>query len=147
MVIVQAPAAHHLHHHRPHPLMMKTRGKTVNGLSVQSANSGVCQTLGEEIEKAKVMGTRKSRWRRWLAWANFGLLAAAALKFIPIGISLTHGATLNADQIANGLADERAWALDLISDTPYLLLVWMLVALLLRRQTGDAMIRPWRSGV
>jgi hypothetical protein len=54
--------------------------------------------------------------------------------------------TLNADQIANGLADERAWALDLISDTPYLLLVWMLVALLLRRQTGDAMIRPWRSG-
>ena len=89
----------------------------------------------------------KSRWRRWLAWANFGLLAAAPLKFIPIGISLTHGATLNADQIASGLADERAWALDLISDTPLLLLVWMLVALLLRRQTGDAMIRPWRSGM
>ena len=85
-------------------------------------------------------------WRR-LAWANFGLLVAAALKFIPIGISLTHGATLTADQVARGLADERAWALDLISDTPYLLLVWMLVALLLRRQTGDAMIRPWRSGV
>ena len=83
-------------------------------------------------------------WRR-LAWTNFGLLVAAALKFIPIGISLTHGATLSADQIASGLADERAWALDLISDTPYLLLVWILVALLLRRQTGDAMISPWRS--
>ena len=83
---------------------------------------------------------------RGLAWANFGLLVAAALKFIPIGISLTHGATLSADQIASGLADERAWALDLISDTPYLLLVWILVAYLLRRQTGDAMIRPWRSG-
>ena len=87
--------------------------------------------------------------RRWrgLAWVNFGLLAAAAFKFIPIAISLTHGVMLNTDQIASGLADERAWALDLISDTPYLLLVWMLVALLLRRQTGDAMIRPWRSGM
>jgi len=86
------------------------------------------------------------RWWRGLAWANFGLLVAAAFKFIPIGISLTHGLTLNADQIAGGLADERVWALDLISDTPYLLLVWVLVASLLRRQTGDAMIRPWRAG-
>ena len=89
----------------------------------------------------------RSRWRRGLAWANFGLLAAAALKFIPIGISLTHGVVLSADQITSGLADERAWALDLISDTPYLLLVWMLVAMLLRRQTSDAMIRPWRSKI
>ena len=89
----------------------------------------------------------KGRWWRGLAWVNFGLLAAAAFKFTPIAISLTHGVTLNADQIASGLADERAWALDLISDTPYLLLVWMLIALLLRRQTGNAMIRPWRSGI
>ena len=86
-----------------------------------------------------------SRIWRGLAWANFVLLVAAALKFIPIGISLSHGMTLSADQVASGLADERAWALDLISDTPYLLLVWILVAVLLRRQTGDAMIRPWRS--
>jgi hypothetical protein len=86
-----------------------------------------------------------SRWWRGLAWVNFGLLIAAALKFIPICLSLTHGVTLSADQIAGGRADERAWALDLISDTPYLLLVWVLAALLLRRQTGDAMIRPWRS--
>ena len=85
-----------------------------------------------------------SRWWRGLAWANFGLLMAAVLKFIPIGISLTHGVTLSADQIARGLADERAWALDLISDTPYLLLVWITVAYQLRRQTGDAMLRPWR---
>ncbi|MBR9795506.1 MAG: hypothetical protein ACPHO0_06170 [Luminiphilus sp.] len=88
-----------------------------------------------------------SRLWRGLAWVNYGLLVAAALKFIPIGISLTHGVTLSADQIASGLADQRDWALDLISDTPYLLLVWILVALLLRRQTGDAMIRPWRSRV
>ena len=84
-----------------------------------------------------------SRVWRGLAWVNFGLLVAAVLKFIPIGISLTHGVTLSTDQIASGLADERAWALDLISDTPYLLLVWILVAYLLRRQTVDAMIRPW----
>ena len=84
-----------------------------------------------------------SRVWRGLAWVNFGLLVAAVLKFIPIGISLTHGVTLSTDQIASGFADERAWALDLISDTPYLLLVWILVAYLLRRQTGDAMIRPW----
>lgn len=88
-----------------------------------------------------------SRIWRGLAWVNFGLLVAAALKFIPIGISLAHGVTLSADQIASGLADERAWALDLISDTPYLLLVWILLALLLRRQTGDAMIKPWRARV
>ena len=88
-----------------------------------------------------------SRVWRGLAWANFALLVAAALKFIPIGISLAHGVTLSADQIASGLADERAWALDLISDTPYLLLVWILLALLLRRQTGDAMIKPWRTRV
>ena len=88
-----------------------------------------------------------SRLWRGLAWVNYGLLVAAALKFIPIGISLTHGVTLSADQIASGLADQRDWALDLISDTPYLLLVWILIALLLRRQTGDAMIRPWRSRV
>lgn len=88
-----------------------------------------------------------SRIWRGLAWVNFGLLVAAALKFIPIGISLAHGVTLSADQIASGLADERAWALDLISDTPYLLLVWILLALLLRRQTGDAMIKPWRTRV
>ena len=86
-----------------------------------------------------------SRLWRGLAWVNYGLLVAAAFKFIPIGISLTHGVTLSTDQIASGLADERAWALDLISDTPYLVLVWILIALLLRRQTGDAMIRPWRS--
>ena len=86
------------------------------------------------------------RWWHALAWANFVLLFVGVLKFIPICMSLTHGVNLTADHIANGLADERAWALDLISDTPYLLLVWMLVALLLRRQTGDAMIKPWRTG-
>jgi hypothetical protein len=81
-----------------------------------------------------------------LAWANFVLLAAAALKFIPIVLSLTHGIHLSPEQVELGLADERAWAMDLISDTPYLLLVWLSVALLLRRQTGSAILKPWNSG-
>lgn len=85
------------------------------------------------------------RWYAMLAWANFALIAAAALKFIPIGISLTHGIHLSSEQIAAGLADERAWAMDLISDTPYLLLVWLSVAVVLRRQTGRAMLKPWNS--
>ena len=60
----------------------------------------------------------RSRWRRGLSWANFGLLAAAALKFIPIGISLTHGVILSADQIASGVDDERAWALARFAEDP-----------------------------
>ena len=34
-----------------------------------------------------------------LAWANFVLLAAAALKFIPIVLSLTHGIHLSPEQV------------------------------------------------
>ena len=83
---------------------------------------------------------------RWtvLAWANFGLAVAAGLKFIPILVSLTQGLELTPEQAAAGLADERAWALDLISDTPYLLIVWLLIAAWLRRQTGSPKIVPWR---
>lgn len=83
---------------------------------------------------------------RWavLAWANFGLAVAAVLKFIPIVVSLAQGLELSPEQAAAGMADERAWALDLISDTPYLLMVWFLVALWLRRQTGSFRLAPWR---
>jgi len=84
---------------------------------------------------------------RWviLAWANFALAAAAVLKFIPILVSLRHGLVLTPDQIAAGLGDERVWSLDLISDTPYLLCVWGLVALWVRRQTGSPRLIPWRN--
>ena len=84
---------------------------------------------------------------RWviLAWANFALAVAAALKFIPILVSLRHGLVLTPDQIAAGLGDERLWSLDLISDTPYLLCVWGLVALCVRRQTGSPRLMPWRD--
>ena len=85
-----------------------------------------------------------SRWAV-LAWINFTLAVAGVLKFSPILVSLTHGLALTPEQRAAGLAEERAWALDLISDTPYLLLVWALIALWLRRQTGSAWLIPWRK--
>ena len=84
---------------------------------------------------------------RWviIAWANFALAVAAVLKFIPILVSLRHGLVLSPDQIAAGLGDERLWSLDLISDTPYLVCVWALVALWVRRQTGSPWLIPWRD--
>ena len=80
-----------------------------------------------------------------LAWLNFGLVVAAVLKFIPILASYHHGITLSAEQIAAGLSDDRDWALDLISDTPYLLLVWGGVAGFLRFQTGSPRLLPWHA--
>ena len=84
---------------------------------------------------------------RWviLAWANFALAVAAVLKFIPILVSLRHGLVLSPEQIAAGLGDQRLWSLDLISDTPYLVCVWALVALWVRRQTGSLRLIPWRD--
>ena len=85
-----------------------------------------------------------SRWAI-LAWANFALAVAAILKFIPILVSLRHGLVLSPEQIDAGLGDERIWSLDLISDTPYLLCVWGLVAVWVRRQTGSLRLIPWRG--
>jgi hypothetical protein len=42
------------------------------------------------------------------------------------------------------LGEQRAWALDLISDTPYLLAIWILVANVLQWQTGKMRVFPWR---
>lgn len=80
-----------------------------------------------------------------LGWANFALLAAAVLKFIPLLVSLAQGFELTTAQIEAELAADRAWAMDLISDTPYLLLVWFLVASWLQRRTGYYWVLPWRE--
>jgi len=79
-----------------------------------------------------------------LSWINFGLLVAALLKFAPLILSYAHGADLSPDQIALGLGEQRTWALDLISDTPYLLAIWILVANFLQWQTGKMRVFPWR---
>ena len=88
-----------------------------------------------------------SRHRLWVtlvAWANFVLLMLAVMKFIPLVISLSYGIDLAPEHIARGLGHERAWALDLISDTPYLITVWLLVGGLLRWQGGQARLVPWQ---
>ena len=83
-------------------------------------------------------------WVTVIAWANFCLLMMAGMKFIPLMISLSYGIDLAPEHIARGLGHERAWALDLISDTPYLLTVWLMVAGLLRWQVGQARLVPWQ---
>ena len=83
-------------------------------------------------------------WVSLIAWANFILLIMAVMKFIPLMMSLSYGLDLAPDQIAKGLGHERAWALDLISDTPYLLTVWLRVGGLLRWQGGQARLIPWQ---
>ena len=87
---------------------------------------------------------RHRHWVTLIAWANFVLLMLAMMKFIPLLISLSYGIDLAPEHIARGLGYERAWALDLISDTPYLLAVWLLVAGLLRWQGGQARLIPWQ---
>ena len=84
-----------------------------------------------------------SRWAV-LAWINFALAVAAVLKFFPLLVSLTQGLVLTAEQRAAGLAEDRAWALDLISDTPYLLMVWGATAAWLQYRTGHRWLLPWR---
>jgi hypothetical protein len=83
-------------------------------------------------------------WVSLIAWANFILLIMAVMKFIPLMMSLSYGLDLAPDQIAKGLGHERAWALDLISATPYLLTVWLMVGGLLRWQGGQARLIPWQ---
>jgi hypothetical protein len=83
-------------------------------------------------------------WVSLIAWTNFVLLMLAVMKFIPLVISLSYGIDLAPEHIARGLGHERAWAVDLISDTPYLLIVWLLVGGLLRWQGGQARLVPWQ---
>ena len=83
-------------------------------------------------------------WVSLLAWANFILLIMAVMKFIPLAISISYGIDLAPEHVARGLGHERAWALDLISDTPYLFTVWLMVGGLLRWQGGQARLVPWQ---
>ena len=78
-----------------------------------------------------------------LAWLNFALLLAAVLKFIPLVYSLVQGADLGSLPAEDPLRLQRAWALDLVSDTGYLGLVWFLVATLNQRLVGHYRWLPW----
>ena len=80
-----------------------------------------------------------------LAWLNFGLLIAAGLKFLPLLYSLSHGFDLQYLPSDDARHLQRAWALDLVSDTGFLLLVWFLTGHFNRFLVGDWRLIPWRS--
>ena len=82
-------------------------------------------------------------WVHIVAWVNFALVAAAVLKFIPLFISLSEGVTLTPEQLEAGAGEARSWALDLISDTPLILLVWFVVGMLLKKYSGRHRFMPW----
>ena len=79
-----------------------------------------------------------------LAWVNFALLMAAGLKFLPLFYSLSHGLDLHYLPSDDARHLERAWALDLVSDTGFLLLVWFLIGHFNRFLVGDWRLIPWR---
>ena len=75
-----------------------------------------------------------------LAWANFLLGLAGVLKFIPLGF-----VALQSTLGANSTVAWR-WSLDLISDTHWIFLVWVLVLAGILYSSDRLMIFPWRSG-
>ena len=81
-----------------------------------------------------------------LSWLNFALLLAALLKFVPLLYSFSYGVDLSHLPTEDPRHIERAWALDLISDTGFLLLVWFLIGHLNLLLVGDRRWRPWRPG-
>ena len=80
-----------------------------------------------------------------MAWLNFALLVACALKFIPI--VLWGLEDLGLIDIGNlgfpTLADQKNWALDLISDTHLILFVWLFLCVLNRWISGRTSWLPW----
>lgn len=80
-----------------------------------------------------------------MAWLNFALLVACALKFIPI--VLWGLEDLGLIDIGNlgfpTTADQKNWALDLISDTHLILFVWLFLGVLNRWISGRTSWLPW----
>ena len=74
-----------------------------------------------------------------LAWANFLLGLAGVLKFIPLGF-----VALQSTLGANSTVAWR-WSLDLISDTHWIFLVWVLVLAGIHYVSDRLMIFPWRA--
>ncbi|MDA7581548.1 hypothetical protein N8718_01360 [Luminiphilus sp.] len=73
-----------------------------------------------------------------IAWMNFTLALAGLLKFLPI----TYLIVLSAWRPP--LDSDLLWSVDLISDTYLIVLVWLAVAFRLKKESGRAMILPWR---
>lgn len=73
-----------------------------------------------------------------LAWANFLLGLAGVLKFIPLGF-----VALQSTLGANSTIAWR-WSLDLVSDTHWIFLVWVVVLYTLHIVSGQNVLFPWK---
>ena len=72
-------------------------------------------------------GVLRNRIALLVAWLNFVLLVACALKFIPIALwGLENLGLIDIGNLGFPTpADQKNWALDLISDTHLILFVWL----------------------
>ncbi|MEL0152151.1 MAG: hypothetical protein VW779_02940 [Halieaceae bacterium] len=75
-----------------------------------------------------------------VAWANFLLGLAGILKFIPLGLVAVQS-TLGANSTI-----AWRWSLDLISDTHWIFMVWIVVLAGIHFKSGRLLILPWRCG-
>ena len=73
-----------------------------------------------------------------LAWANFLLGLAGVLKFIPLGIVALQSTLGTSSNIA------WRWSLDLISDSHWIFLFWVVVLFTLQIVSGQNVLFPWK---
>ena len=73
-----------------------------------------------------------------VAWANFLLGVAGVLKFIPLGLVVLQSTLGASSTIA------WRWSLDLVSDTHWIFLVWVVVLFTLQILSGKNVVLPWK---
>ena len=73
-----------------------------------------------------------------LAWANFLLGLAGVLKFIPLGLVALQSTLGASSTIA------WRWSLDLVSDTHWIFLVWVVVLFTLQIMSRQNVLFPWK---
>ena len=71
-----------------------------------------------------------------LAWANFLLGLAGMLKFIPLGLVALQSTLGASSTIA------WRWSLDLVSDTHWIFIVWIVVLCTLQIVSGQKVLFP-----
>ena len=78
-----------------------------------------------------------------VGWFGVLLLVLAMQKCLPLAYSLINGWDLGRVPADDPLRLQRAWALDLISDTGYLMLVWFILGTINYRLVGRYRWLPW----
>jgi len=73
-----------------------------------------------------------------LAWANFLLGLAGVLKLIPLGLVALKSTLGASSTIA------WRWSLDLVSDTHWIFLVWVVVLFTLQIVSRRNVLFPWK---